>query len=85
MPPQSPEALAAAMFEMIRNPDRARQMGVAGRRRAVGEFTWRVVIRAYQTMWGAQETERAACAARHVWLEMSRVLIRQQKCLSRGK
>jgi starch synthase len=33
-------ALAAAMTQLIEDPERARQMGLAGRRRAVEHFSW---------------------------------------------
>jgi len=42
-PPADPEALATAVNELVADPERARQMGVAGRRRAVEQFSWRAV------------------------------------------
>jgi len=43
VPPADPEALATAVNELVADPERARQMGVAGRRRAVEQFSWRAV------------------------------------------
>jgi starch synthase len=40
VPPGDPEALAAALNELLRDPDRAQAMGQAGRKRAVAEFGW---------------------------------------------
>jgi starch synthase len=40
VPPGDPEALAAALNVLLRDPDRAQAMGQAGRKRAVAEFGW---------------------------------------------
>jgi starch synthase len=40
VPPGDPEALAAALNTVLRDPDRAQAMGQAGRKRAVAEFGW---------------------------------------------
>jgi starch synthase len=40
VPPGDPEALAAALNILLRDPDRAQAMGQAGRKRAVAEFGW---------------------------------------------
>lgn len=40
VPPGDPQALAAALNALVREPQRARAMGVAGRHRAVTEFDW---------------------------------------------
>jgi len=40
VPPGDPVALAAALNALLRDPDRARAMGQAGRKRAVAEFGW---------------------------------------------
>ena len=40
VPPGEPEPLAAALNTLTRDPDRARAMGQAGRKRAVAEFGW---------------------------------------------
>jgi len=39
VPPRDPAALAAALVEMLEHPERARQMGEAGRARVMAEFT----------------------------------------------
>jgi alpha-maltose-1-phosphate synthase len=43
VPPGEPEALAEALNELIRDPDRAAVMGQAGRKRAVTEFGWAAI------------------------------------------
>ena len=35
--------LAAAMTELIQDPSRAKEMGLAGRRRAVEKFSWATI------------------------------------------
>jgi alpha-maltose-1-phosphate synthase len=40
VPPGEPEPLAEALNALLRDPDRARAMGQAGRKRAVAEFGW---------------------------------------------
>jgi phosphatidylinositol alpha-1,6-mannosyltransferase len=41
--PADTEAFADAIIALLRNPDRARGMGEAGRRMVSGEFTWEAV------------------------------------------
>jgi alpha-maltose-1-phosphate synthase len=43
VPPEDPAALAAALNEVLRDPGRAAAMGLAGRERAVREFSWEAV------------------------------------------
>ena len=43
VPPSDPAALAAALNRLIDDPGLARQMGIAGRERAVAEFSWRAI------------------------------------------
>jgi starch synthase len=43
VPPEDPAALAVALNELLRDPDRAAAMGRAGRERAVNEFSWDTV------------------------------------------
>jgi starch synthase len=43
VPPGDPEALADALNALLRDPDRARAMGQAGRKRAVAEFGWSAI------------------------------------------
>jgi starch synthase len=45
VPPEDPAALAAAINELVADPDRARTLGEAGRRRAVEEFGWERIAR----------------------------------------
>jgi alpha-maltose-1-phosphate synthase len=40
VPPGDPEALATAINSLIGDPDRAAELGVRGRERAVAEFSW---------------------------------------------
>ena len=40
VPPDDPASLAEALNALLRDPDRARAMGQAGRKRAVAEFGW---------------------------------------------
>src|SRR5215216_610232 len=42
-PPADPEALATAVNELLADPERARRLGMAGRQRAVEQFSWRAV------------------------------------------
>lgn len=44
VPPEDPQALAAALLTLLRDPARARAMGEAGRRRALERFTWTAAI-----------------------------------------
>jgi glycosyltransferase involved in cell wall biosynthesis len=43
VPPEDVEALAAALIEMLSDPEGARLMGVAGKRRLEARFTWALV------------------------------------------
>jgi starch synthase len=43
VPPDDPAALADALNALLRDPDRARGYGDAGRARAVGEFSWSAI------------------------------------------
>jgi starch synthase len=43
VPPADPPALAAAVNELLADPERARRMGLAGRERVLKHFTWRAV------------------------------------------
>lgn len=43
VPPDDPAALADALNALLRDPDRARAYGEAGRARAVGEFSWSTI------------------------------------------
>jgi phosphatidyl-myo-inositol dimannoside synthase len=43
VPPRDPAAVAEALIELLSNPARARQMGLAGQRRARERFRWDLV------------------------------------------
>jgi alpha-maltose-1-phosphate synthase len=43
VPPDDPSSLAEALNALLRDPDRARAMGQAGRKRAVAEFGWQAI------------------------------------------
>jgi len=43
VPPDDPASLADALNMLVRDPERAEQMGWAGRERAVAEFSWQTV------------------------------------------
>jgi alpha-maltose-1-phosphate synthase len=43
VPPDEPEPLAEALNALLRDPDRAAEMGLAGRKRAVAEFSWQAI------------------------------------------
>jgi glycosyltransferase involved in cell wall biosynthesis len=51
VPPSSPEALAAAMLALLRDPKRAQTMGVAARRRVEGSFDLRRVVERYEALY----------------------------------
>jgi L-malate glycosyltransferase len=44
VPPNDPEAMASRILELIRNPVTRRQMGAAGRRRMLQEFTTEIMV-----------------------------------------
>jgi glycosyltransferase involved in cell wall biosynthesis len=48
------EAAGAAMRRLVENADLRRRLGDAGRRRAVEQFAWPHVIRAYENLWRDQ-------------------------------
>lgn len=45
VPPGDPEALAAALVDLLTNPDRAQRLGAAGARRVRERFNWPAVAR----------------------------------------
>jgi glycosyltransferase involved in cell wall biosynthesis len=53
VPPQSPEALAGAILELMHDPQRAVNMGHSGRRRVEEEFDIRVVTAKYEELYRA--------------------------------
>jgi glycosyltransferase involved in cell wall biosynthesis len=53
-----PAAAAAAFSLLLSDPGRRREMGDAGRRRALERFTWPRIIPQYEVLWGEQEELR---------------------------
>jgi D-inositol-3-phosphate glycosyltransferase len=51
------EAAADALSRLVGDAVLRRQMGIAGRSRAVERFSWEKVVRAYETLWAEQERE----------------------------
>jgi glycosyltransferase involved in cell wall biosynthesis len=51
VPPRSPEALAAAMLDMLQDTNRARRMGIAGRRRVERHFDLRRSVARYEELY----------------------------------
>jgi glycosyltransferase involved in cell wall biosynthesis len=51
VPPRSPEALAGAILSLIQDPNRARAMGTAGRRRVEDHFDLRQVVATYEELY----------------------------------
>jgi glycosyltransferase involved in cell wall biosynthesis len=49
---------AEAFTQLIGNEALCRQLGAAGRRRALERFDWSHIIRAYEDLWRSQEQER---------------------------
>jgi glycosyltransferase involved in cell wall biosynthesis len=47
VPPEQPEQLADAILTMLKDPTRAEAMGIAGREKVAGRFTWDRVAGAY--------------------------------------
>lgn len=51
VPPRSPDALASAMLEILRNPSRAREMGAASRERVAEHFDINRVTARYEELY----------------------------------
>ena len=51
VPPKDDGAIAAAIDQLLRNPDKARQMAVAARRRAEMEFSRTAMVRRFETLY----------------------------------
>ena len=67
VPPDDPSALAEALNALLRDPGRATAMGDAGRKRAVGSFSWDAVaaqtVALYEELTGPAAAAAAAGAA----------------------
>jgi len=53
VPPDDPGALADAVVDLFRDPDRARRMGRAGRARLIQHFSERAMIQAIETLYNS--------------------------------
>jgi glycosyltransferase involved in cell wall biosynthesis len=51
VPPGQPHELAAAMLSLLRDPDRGRRMGLAGRRRVEAHFEIRQMVARYEELY----------------------------------
>ena len=61
VPPGDPDALAAALKALIRDPERAREMAAEGRRLAREAFGWRRIVESTNRVYrGAMERRRGA-------------------------
>jgi glycosyltransferase involved in cell wall biosynthesis len=60
VPPGDPERLAAAISELLANPERAREMGRRGREQALARFTTERMKRAYEGLYRELLGGRAA-------------------------
>ena len=52
VPPDAPALLADALNSLLREPGRAKAMGIAGRERAVAEFSWEAVAAQTAELYG---------------------------------
>ena len=53
VPPRSPASLAAAVVELLRDKERAEQMGVEGRMRMASEFSLESMVDAVQDLYAS--------------------------------
>ena len=53
-----PAAIARAILTLLRDPERARRMGEAGRERALARFSWPAVARRYEAAYAAATARR---------------------------
>jgi glycosyltransferase involved in cell wall biosynthesis len=63
VPPGDPEALAAAILEMLRSPELRARLGAAGRARVLNGFTWRIAAEGCVTQYRALLEDRARAAS----------------------
>jgi glycosyltransferase involved in cell wall biosynthesis len=57
-----PRAIAGAILALLRDPERARRMGTAGRERLAREFSWRAVAERTQDAYSQARTRSRAAA-----------------------
>jgi sugar transferase (PEP-CTERM/EpsH1 system associated) len=60
VPPRSPAALAGAMLKLYRQPELARRMGVAGRKRVEARFDSRRMVAEYESLYLPGQSSLAA-------------------------
>jgi glycosyltransferase involved in cell wall biosynthesis len=60
VPPENPEALAAAILRLVRDPALARRLGEAARRRVVQDYTLEAVVRRMENLYDRLLTRRIA-------------------------
>ena len=53
VPPRDPQAFARALINILDNPERAREMGLAGRDRVVRQYTPDYLLPSFREMWEA--------------------------------
>jgi glycosyltransferase involved in cell wall biosynthesis len=64
VPPGDPEALAAAILEMLRSPELRARLGTAGRARVLNGFTWRIAAEGCVEQYRALLEDRARATTR---------------------
>ncbi|WP_326539092.1 TIGR03088 family PEP-CTERM/XrtA system glycosyltransferase [Pseudorhodoferax sp.] len=64
VPPADPAAMAQALVQLASEPQRARAMGEAGRRRVLERFSLQAMVRSYQTIYD-QQLGRTGAALAH--------------------
>ena len=67
VPPEDPEALAAALVELLESPEAARQRGQRGRQRLEERYRAEVVAEAWESIVGAALRKRSASRGGAEW------------------
>jgi glycosyltransferase involved in cell wall biosynthesis len=65
VPPDDPASLAKAVVDLLRDPDRARLMGTAGRIRLTERFTERAMIQSTVALYNALLGDASLAASSH--------------------
>jgi glycosyltransferase involved in cell wall biosynthesis len=65
VPPNDPDALAARLAELYRDPEALREYGRNGQRRVNAQFTWQKVGRAIGALYEQVSAERARRPSRY--------------------